>query len=308
MIDAIIDEIKNLPFDYKAEAVASQLLNDWLQERQLLVRLENGSRRPFTRDISGVEKVELKNNQEALQLTITRSSLYDLLPEGLFFQHPNQSARKLTAAEMAEESRRNQKQEKKIRNFFSPLEQEFFYYRYKSYQAESDLLDKLEEGLLHEYLVNFWKLNKRIPKKMAVRLVLLMPFIHQIAGSEALMARALNAIIQVPVTCTLIHSWHQITRARTNILGMVYLGDDSTCGTNFEDEDYIFEFSIHLTEGKDISEYLEGGKLYHLLQAFYQYFVPANAGFQSTLIFQNKQKEWRLGEDNPHHLGISSFI
>src|SRR5687767_9619850 len=103
MIDAIIDEIKNLPFDYKAEAVASQLLNDWLQERQLLVRLENGSRRPFTRDISGVEKVELKNNQEALQLTITRSSLYDLLPEGLFFQHPNQSARKLTAAEMAEE-------------------------------------------------------------------------------------------------------------------------------------------------------------------------------------------------------------
>jgi hypothetical protein len=308
MIDAIIDEIKKLPFDYKAEAVAGQLLNSWLPERQLLVRMENGSRRPFTRDINGVEKVELKNYQEALQLTITRSALFDLLPEGLFFQSPGQSARKLTAAEMAEASREIQKQEKKIRNFFSPLEQEFFYHRYLSYQVESDLLDKLEEGLLHEYLVNFWKLHKQIPKKMAVRLVLLMPFIHQIAGSEALMASALNAIIQVPVTCTLVHNWQQATGALTSILGKVHLGDSSTCGTNFEDEDYVFDFSIHLTEGKDISEYLEGGNLYHLLQAFYQYFVPANAGYQATLVFQNKQREWHLGKENPHHLGISSFI
>lgn len=308
MIDEIINEIKKLPFDYKAEAVAGQLLNSWLQERQLLVRMENGSRRPFTRDISGVEKVDLKNDQEALQINITRSSLFDLLPEGLFFQHPNQSSRKLTAAEMAEESRRAQKQEKKIRNFFSPLEQEFFYHRYLSYQAESDLLDKLEEGLLHEYLVNFWKLHKRIPKKMAVRLVLLMPFIHQIAGSEEQMAKALSAIIQVPVTCALLHSWEQATRERTNVLGAVYLGDDSTCGINFEDEDHVFDFSIHLTEGKDISGYLEGGNLYHLLQAFYRYFVPANAGYRTTLVFQNKEKEWLLGEENPHHLGISSFI
>jgi hypothetical protein len=308
MIDAIIDEIKKLPFDYRAEAVVSQLLNTWLHESQLLVRMEDGSRRPFTRDINGAEKIALKNEQEALQITITRSALYDLLPEGLFFQHPNQSARKLTAAEMAEESRRNQKQEKKIRNFFNPLEQEFFYYRYKSYQAESDLLDKLEEGLLEEYLVNFWKLHKHIPQKMAVRLVLLMPFIHQIAGNKELMAGALNAIVQVPVTCTLMHSWHQATRERTNILGMVQLGDDSTCGTNFDDEDYVFDFSIHLTEANEISAYLEGGNLYHLLQAFYQYFVPANAGFQTSLVFQNTQKDWLLGEENPHHLGISSFI
>jgi predicted component of type VI protein secretion system len=122
------------------------------------------------------------------------------------------------------------------------------------------------------------------------------------------MAGALNAIVQVPVTCTLIHGWQQVTRERTNVLGTIHLGDDSTCGTNFEDEDYVFDFSIHLTEAKDISEYLEGGNLYHLLQAFYQYFVPANAGFQTTLVFQNKQKEWWLGQENPHHLGISSFI
>lgn len=308
MIEAIIDEIKKLPFDYKAEAVAGQLLNSWLPERQLLVRMENGSRRPFTRDISGVEKVALKNDQEAVQITITRSALFDLLPEGLFFQNPTQSARKLTATEMAEESRRTQKQEKKIRNFFSPLEQEFFYHRYLSYQVESDLLDKLEEGLLHEYLVNFWQLNKQIPKKMAVRLVLLMPFIHQVAGNESLTARALNAIIQVPVTCTLIRHWQQTTGAYNNILGKVHLGDSSTCGTNFEDEEYILDFSIHLTQGKDISEYLEGGNLYHLLQAFYRYFVPANAGYQTTLVFQNKQREWCLGKENPHHLGISSFI
>jgi hypothetical protein len=308
MIEAIIQEIKNLPADYKAEALAGQLLGHHIVQRHLYVRFANASRRPYSRDVYNAEKINLPNGDEALQLTVSRTSLYELLPEGIFFQPPSRQQKKKTAADMAEEARLNKKTEQKIRNFFSPLEQEFFYHRFKSYQAETDLLDRFEKGLLDEYLVNFWQLDRSIPRKKAIRMVLLMPFIHQVTGNIALMGDALAAILQEKVSCCLEREWHHTTAAANNRLGQIILGNSSTCGADFEEESFVFNFCIELSGNERIGEFLEGGRLYSLLQTFYHYFVPANAGYKTTVIIKTDKKDWELGDKARHHLGISSTI
>jgi hypothetical protein len=308
MIEGIINEIKNLSADYKAEAIVSQLYSSGLAEKHLYVRMLHAERRPFSRDIEGAETVELKNKEEALQLTITRSSLYDLLPEGIFFQPPEGAGRKQSAAEMAEEYRINQVLEKQFRTFFAPVEQELFYYHTKTYEADAVLLQEMQGGLLDEYLLRFWNLHPKVPKAAAIRMVLLMPFVHQIAGDKELMAKALGAIIREPVTCYGYYQWDQTATTDSNILGTMVLGTDATCHIRFREDDFIFDFHIAFSEEGKVQNYLQEGSYYYLLQAFYHYFVPANAEQKTTLIFSNKNSAWQLGNESAHHLGISSSI
>ncbi len=308
MIETIIEEIKNLSFDCRAEALVAQLLEKSLDRNHVFVRTKHAARRSFSRDIYDAGQFELPNGGFALQLILSRSALYDLIPEGVFFQPPSQTQQKLSAAEMAEESRQLQKQEQSIRNFFSPLENEFFHFRLESHRKEADLLDKFEEGLLDEYLVNFWKLHPLIPAKMAIRLVLLMPFIHQIAGDVELMASSLAAIIQQPVIGSVKQDWIQDTLSDSDTLGAVYLANSSTCGRSFAEETYVYEFAISVNSKVSVQDYLEGGSLYFLIQAFYGYFVPANADFRTVLSVEPADKEWRIGEEQFQHLGITSII
>lgn len=308
MIEAIIHGIENLPADFKAEAIVSQLAEAGLDEKHLYVRLLHAARRPFSRDVLKAENITLKNDDEALQLTLTRSALYDLLPEGLFFGPPALTGRKQSAAEMAEEYRIAQRQEKKVRDFFAPLEQAFFEYRCKSYEADRHLLHSLEAGLLNDYLLNFWDLHPAIPQPEAVRLVLLLPFVHRLAGDKALMARALQAVIRRPVECRGYYQWDQRTATESNVLGTMVMGTDATCDVSYIEDDYVFDFRIGFGNEGGIQDYLEGGGRYHLLQAFYRYFVPANAEAKTTLAFEAREKGWRLGNEPAYHLGISSLI
>lgn len=308
MIDLIIEEIKNLKGDFKAEAIVDQLLQQHMKAQQLFVRTGKSHMRSFSRDVFSTENVIFNNGRESLQLHLTRSGLYDLLPEGLFFQPPQQSAQVKTAGDMAEEYRINKKQEHKLRTFFSPLEHEFFTYRYKSYRAETDLLDHFEKGLLNDYLLRFWNIGSNVPKKMAIRMVLLMPFIHQIAGDCRLMGESLAAVLHEKVNCLLMHNWQQQSLYNTNILGQVMLGNNITCGNSFDEEDFVFEFEITLTDKKKIKEYIEGGSVYEMINLFYRYFVPANAGHTMKILVDDDKEEWYLGAEANNHLGIASTI
>lgn len=307
MIEALIDEIRNLPEDYNAEALAGQLFDAGLDTRRLYVRMLHANQRPFSRDVAKAEKIEVKTGDEALQLTVTRTGIYDLLPEGIFFQPPEHAKRKQSAAEMAEEYRASQKQEKELRSFFAPLEQELFHHRYKSYAADAALLHRLSGGLLNDYLLQFWQLHPALPAGAAIRLILLLPFVHQIAGDAALMASALQAVIREPVKCFGYYQWDQTATADSNVLGRMMLGTDATSNVRYREDDFVFDFNITFGDERKIQDYLQGGGHYHLLQTFYNYFAPANTEQKTTLLVQNKAVEWRLGQP-AQHLGISSTI
>ncbi len=308
MLDLIIEEIKNLKGDFKAEAIVDQLLQQHIKAQQLFVRTGKAHMRSFSRDVFDAENFLFNNGQESLQLHVTRTGLYDLLPEGLFFQPPQQSAQIKTAGDMAEEYRINKKQEQKLRTFFSPLEHEFFAYRYKSYRAETDLLDHFEQGLLNDYLIHFWNIGSNVPKKMAIRMVLLMPFIHQVAGSRKLMGESLAAVLHEKVNCNIIHHWQQQSLYNTNVLGQVMLGNNITCGNSFDEEDFVFEFEIILTDKKKIKEYIAGGAAYEMINLFCRYFVPANAGHTMKILVDDHKDEWYLGTETNNHLGIASML
>jgi hypothetical protein len=308
MIDEIINEIKNLKGDFKAEAILDQLLQKQMKTQQLFVRTGKSHIRSYSRDVFTAENMLLNNGEEKLQLQVTRTGLYDLLPEGLFFQPPQQAGAAKTAGEMAEEYRINKKQEMKVRTFFSPLEHDFFIYRYKSYKAETDLLDHFEHGLLNDYLLRFWKIGANVPKKMAIRMVLLLPFVHQITGSRELMGKSLAAVLHEEVNCSIIHNWHQQSLYTTNVLGQVMLGSNITCGNNFDEEDFIFEFEIVLRDKKKIKDYVEGGQAYEMFHLFCRYFVPANAGYHMKVRVDDHHEEWYLGAEANNHLGIASTL
>ena len=308
MIEAIIREIKNLRTDLRAEAIVSQLRATGLPANRLYLRMLHGERRPFSRDVENAEPIELRNSEDGLQLTLTRSSLYDLLPEGIFFQQPERAGRKQSATEMAEEYRANQKLEKQFRTFFAPLEQELFHYRTRTYEADGALLDTSMGGLLDDYLLNFWELHPKIPRDAALRMILLLPFTHQITGDADLMAASLEAITGEEVLCYGYYRWDQTATTDSNILGTMQLGTNATCNIRFMEDDYVFDFHINFRDGKKIQDFLQEGGHYHLVQTFYHYFAPANTEQTTTLTFMNNQAAWQLGDESARHLGISSSI
>ncbi len=299
----IQQEIAQLAQDFRAEAVVAQLLPHTGEGLPLVVHTDDFFYRRFSRDITRTELDEV-----ALHIHLSRAGMYDLLPEGLFFNQLSSSKVPQTAVEMAEEYKLNKKQEQEIRKFFSPLENEFFMHRYKNFAAESQMLWGLQNETISSYFARFWQLPEDMPLVMKQRLVLLLPYVHEMAGDCLLMAEALQAILGESVQCRLEHFQAQQTQLCYNQLGHFALGGTLTCGEEYDEEGFGFLFSIGPLQKRAAQDFLVGGQLYSTLQSFYRFFVPAGTDITCQITLPATKADMHIGHDERAVLGIATVL
>lgn len=309
LLEIIQQEMQKSGGDIKAESKLLQCMDKGLLQDDFMIHCEHIFRRGYRKDVISAGIDESKN-QHILQLHLSRSGLYDHLPEGLFFQQSQQKSRLTTVADMTTDYKYNKQKEEDIRLFFQPFEHDFFLQRIHVEREENDLLQGLQSGLLTEYFNRFWELPKAIPPVLAGKLILLLPYAYKIAGDFELTAQCLTQLLNEEVK--IIQNIQQTTSAHmlapTPGLGEARVGLDMICGDTFWDGDPGIEIAVGPLMYSQVTDYLEGGNRFTLMETFNRFFIPAGVDVKLSVQLPVEKMNMRLSEEQSSVLGYSCVL
>ena len=309
LIEQLQLEMKKAGWDVKAEPQLLLALERGLLPEDFMVSCDGLFRREYSRDIVEVSITEDAGKQEILELHLSRSGLYDQLPEGLFFQLQKRNAKTINALDMAADYKFNKKKEEEIRRFFLPFEHDFFLQRMEVEKEEAMLLEGLQSGILNDYFIKFWDLPSSIPKSFIIPLILLLPYAYKIAGNIALTASCLQQLLQEEVKMQQKQS--PLTDAKSAgapALGEAQLGVDMISGLQFWDGTPYIDVEIGPLKNSHIADYLPGGSRYVLLETFNRFFIPAGIDTAVSVKVRPERLNMVMREKDGPVLGYSSIL
>jgi hypothetical protein len=305
--------IQNIFYDIKAEALIGDLLENGLKTDDFLAINKGTFKRRYARDIDQVKTIEFENGQKVAGIYLNRDGLYDSLPEGLFHDKRDDSIKK--ESNISEDSKRIKEEEKQVRNFFLPFENEIFSQRIKLELEERNVLSHFSENLFNDIYPEFWNLDRKLNRKYLSRMVLLLHFSHRIAGNPSHTAKCLEYIINEKVTVQIVATdFHEepVEEIQTNSnckLGARELGVDFVCGDNFNKMGKTMEFTIGPLKNTTVDEYLGNGAILKFLNCFYGYFIPVELDVKMNVRVEELEQHFVLGEMNEGPvLGYESAI
>jgi Type VI secretion, TssG len=308
-IETIAQNINQVSADVRAEVLLAQAMEIGLQHKQFNVQCDGYFYRNYVHDLYKLKVDNQTRHFDFLLIQLSRLGLYDVLPEGLFFQPTQTKNNVKDAMQMVNESRTSSKKEIEIRKFFAPYEHEFFLHTLQNEQVESNILQGLKEGWLKEYFIDFWELPQNIPTTAALILVMFLPYVHRIAGDISATQNVLQKILNETVEIKLVNKVDTNSLTTQNILGTHLLGVELTCGQNFAEQYPVLQINVGPLQKSKAHQYVMGGSCFNLLQTFYNYFVPANTEVETTILLKTDVQKLILNQyDDAPILGMSSFI
>jgi len=172
-LKSVFDELISVYQNLRAEVIVAEVEAASENKIDFLINNKSAFSRSYRRDVINVEVLE---ELDLLALNLSRNSIYDSLPEGLF--HSSKAAKKMS---YAAKRKKYKEEESDARAFFSPIENEFFIQRLNIEKNERTLLENFY-SLKDDFLIDFWKINKAIPKAYILKLIKILPFSFKIAG------------------------------------------------------------------------------------------------------------------------------
>lgn len=309
LIELLLQELQNSRTDIKAEAQLLVAQEKGLRKDDYIVSCNQRFIREYSRDLVSANVTELAGNQSILQLELSRSGLYDHLPEGIFFLPIQRTKNNISAVDMVVDYKENKKKEENIRRFFLPFENDFFLQRIEVEEQETLLLKGLQLGYLNDYFIRFWNLPTSIPKHFIAPLILLLPYAYKIAGNRQLMAESLEQILNEPVRINCKKApVEDASGIQIPALGETELGLNFVCGDSFTEDTPVFELEIGPLQDSRVTDYLAGGNRFVLLETFAKFFVPAGVDTTVSLILPPEKKNMVLVKGEEPVLGYSSFL
>jgi len=277
-LEKISDLINNLQEDIKAEVIVANLLNSNMDMESMAAFNKGQFKRNFSKDILSTEVLKLNDYRKILAFNLSRDSIYDSMPEGLF--HNISSKPMDSGKEMAIESRQLKREEEFCRKFFSPIEAELFFHRVLLEQEERRLIHKISTRRYQDIFQTFWKIEPGLPQELVSYLILLLPFAHRMSGDYDLTAACLSVLLDEEVNYHLFSAVkyfktdtnHQA--ASNNTLGNCSLGGDLISGNDYREICPAIEFKIGPLTNSKIDEYIGHGDRVAFLNCFFAYFVP----------------------------------
>ena len=307
LIELLEQQLKNGSADIKAEPKLTLAIEAGLGVEDFIVSPSKRFIREFSRDVISADLKEISSNLLLLQVLLSRAGIFDQLPEGLFFR-PNQR-RIHTVAEMAADYKANKKHEDKIRKFFIPFEHDFFLQRIAIEQEESRLLEGLHSGNLNEYFIAFWNLPGSIPKQFLSPLILLLPHAYKIAGDMDLTAESLELILNEKVKLVMREAGIENAESvLPPVLGEGLLGLDMVCGESFLENNPTVEIQIGPLENSLVTDYLEHGNRFTLLETFTRFFIPAGVDSSITINVKVEKQHMTIKHGSEPVLGYTSYL
>ncbi len=227
----MITNLENI--DYLAEVIVSHLLtNKKVSDSNLFVHYLGIFKRFFSRDI---EKIDQNTNGEGIKewnVFVHREGLYDILPEGLFHKSTTKYFKDLK--ETIDEFRIHKEEEKSSRQFFMPLEQEYFKHYVHKEIFEQNFYHSLET--IQEF-IDFFNLNHlELNIYQKASLFFIMPHIPKISGNIGLTETCFRIILQEHVKVEVIYKPKEtFFDAEPASLESEILGYNSILGNSYVD-------------------------------------------------------------------------
>jgi hypothetical protein len=307
IVEQLIVELKNAAWDIKAEPQLAMAQAQGLSTDDYLVSCNKKFTREYSRDLVSAGISETGANAH-LQIQLSRSGIYDQLPEGLFFQATPRSGNG-TVPEMASDYKKNKKREEQIRQFFLPFENDFFLQRVDLEEQETYLLEGLQSGYLNDYFGRFWNLPSSLHKGFIGPLVLLLPYAFKISGDINLLTQSLEEILKEPVRISLGSStFEDGSCIEVPVLGETQLGLDMVCGADFKEDSPVYEIEIGPLQNSRITDYLHGASRNLVMETFTRFFIPAGIETNISIKVSPGEKYMRLDTNEEPILGYSTFL
>jgi hypothetical protein len=304
VLNDIYAELISAYENLKAEVLIAEIQeNSDITADDFVIANKSTFSRPYRRDIIDVDTLI---NEDRLTLYLSRNSLYDTLPEGLFHASKGTqgSSSYLTQRKVAKE------EEEDARSFFSPFENEFFYQSLRIERSERELLDNFYR-LNNDFLVDFWKIDQGMPEKYILKLVKLLPYSHKISGDLELTRMCLEKVLDENVFFK--KKFENTMTSQSNDKNKVQqtelqLGVNSVLnGSENAILSPVLEVTIGPISEKKINNYLKKDGILKFINTFYDYFIPMELDVftKFTLINENG---FLLDNANSPIMGISTKL
>jgi len=304
LLEDIHAELSSVYENLKAEVLVAEIQeNSEASITDFVISNKGTFSRAYRRDIIDVDEVL---HEDKLTLNLSRNSLYDVLPEGLFHEpHVNK------AGDSYSNRRKVVKQEEQdARLFFAPLESEFFYQRLNLEQHERAILNDFY-NLKDDFLVNFWNLDINIPKNYMLKLIKILPHSYKITGNLELTRLCLEKILGEQVA----FKRKYIEKISAEIdTDKVQSNDGFQLGVNtiLDGDSYavyspVLEVTIGPLLQNKVPTYLEKNGVSKFIETFYDYFLPMELETK-TVITVKKEVGFVLDETLHPMMGISTYL
>lgn len=292
--------------DIKTESLLACCMQNGLVAEDFMVASTGFFYREHSKDVLALKLAEDAGRKNYLQIRLTRSSIYDQLPEGLFYQSAGYPAG-TGAAEMAAEYGVNKQREQATRQFFEPIDNDFFLQRIELEKWENDMLAGLQSEVLCDYFIRFWNLPENIPLRYLLPLIQLLPHAHRVAGNLDQTAQCLDYILQEKVWLRRVEAFAcHVPAERQPMLQEQRLGVDAVMGEQFADDDMLIACSIGPLHHSQVNDYLQGGDKEVFLQTFFRFFMPVHALVETSIEVADKHMVICHGKEPV--LGYSSSL
>jgi hypothetical protein len=219
--------------DYLAEVIVTHLMAcKKTDEAKVAIHLLGNFRRFISKDVEKIVTRGETSNVTGWEVYLHREGFYDALPEGFF--HANTGKFFKDHQETIEEFRMHRREEKNARQFFFPLEQEFYKHLIQKERFEQDFYSAPET--IHEF-INFYSLDAlQLSMYQKAALFFIMPFVSFIAGNLNLTESCFEIILQekVRIKQGQTAAGKHYT-GRLAALGEITMGFDSTLGSGMMD-------------------------------------------------------------------------
>jgi len=282
--------------DFLAEVIASHLItNEKIDDSNIYVHMLGVFQRFFSKDIEKIDVHRNASGERDWNLFLNREGFYDLLPEGFFHLHTSKYFKDRHDAVV--EFRMNRQEEKSARQFFMPLEQEFFKHRIHKEIFEQNFYFAPETI---EEFVDFYHLNALdLNMYQKASLFFIMPYASIIAGNLKLTETCFEIILQEKVQIkTLFSSRVSNYPGKMPGLGNVELGIDSALGLDVIDGNPQLLIEIGpLAESDSLLNFLFGlnRKLVDWLIAL---FIQADLTTYVQIVLKSQDEAFVMGEKN----------
>ena len=304
VLEEVIDHIRRLHYDVRAEVVVGELLDNHVQESEVAVQMENVFTRAFNKDILDAQLDDSQPYHPFITLTLSRDGLYDRLPEGLFHAFAPQKQQEVR--EMVNTYKKHQQEEQEARKFFRPLEHEFFLQRVFLEQREKHLLFDALGKDADELFLSFWGIPEGLPKEPVNKLIRLLPYIHRVAGNLPLVQLYLQAILDERVTITCENGPVAVSSDTQNGLGECRLGVDTMTGSLFYTDMPRVIVKVGPLQHRRVYDFLSWQPYGKLLETCLGFLLPADVEAE-TLLEPHPDEKQVVVNDSRHKEGLMGY-
>jgi len=266
-LQSIFKELLSVYQNLKTEVLVAEVQERTdLKSEQIIINNKSTFQRPYRRDLLSIDISKLED--DLLSMDLSRSGLYDYLPEGVFHTQTTNKSTSFSANRI-----KTKKEEAAARSFFSPIENEFFHQRLNIEKNERILTNNFY-SLKDDYLIDFWNLSKEMPRAYLLKLIKLLPHTFKIAGDLELTRLSLEKILKNNVSFIIKYITETNSKSKSN-KKEDRLGVDSVLEhSGMHIAHPYLEVTIWLKNNSEIKSYVSDKGINKFLEIFYSYFLP----------------------------------